>query len=1035
MHKAELKNRNRKMDFSYSGYCILAIAYWLFFSVDSFAGNTVSPQQKADAEKFLRNQTAQGFMENKGQMTDDKNNHVPDVLFKSELRGVDLYLTSTGLTYVFLKYTKEEEKESEKEKVEKKFLRNEVENIKTDYARVDIILKGGTIKKENIVTEYPSEEDYRYYLGHCPQGITGIRKYKKIIIREVYPGIDWVWYVNKNGVIKYDFEVHAHANPGQIQMRYKWADIKTMSDGTSLNISTPIGELTEGNAVSYNNGKTITTRYELKNNTVSFKTEKYDPNENLTIDPPLQLVWSSVYGGNDLGQAVAITCDIMGNIFMTGNTQSTTFPTQTLAGAYNQGTYGGGAYDAFILKFTANGVLVWATYYGGNSSDKGISITTDATGNIFVTGTTFSANLPTYNLAGAYNQSTTTGGGDCFILKFTNNGIRSWATYYGGSSSEDVNSICTDATGNIFVTGNTGSADLPTLNPGSPTCFYGTYKGGLDYFILKFDNNGVRSWATYYGGASNEGYLGTGASSITTDATGNIFVTGCTNSADFPVYDPLTGAYFQGTLTGISNSFILKFTNSGVLVWATYYGGNGDDWANSITTDVTGNLFVTGKTSSTNLPTLNPGASAYFKNTNSGSSDCFILKFANSGVRSWGTYYGGSGYDSGFSISTDVTGNVFVSGGTYSLNFPTLNPGSSAYFQGTCAGNIDLFFSSFTNAGIMKWSTYYGGKGCDDISAIAVNPFNCDLYFSGDGDGYLYTAITYTSFPFVAAGGGAWFQNQPGLYGIDYPIVGRFIGAAINCQSPLSVSVTATNIICNGTNNGIATATVSGGTPPYIYLWDPAGQTTPTITGLVAGSYTVTVTDANNNTVIEEVIILPGITFTISATGGGTIFAGDSLVLSTTASISYSWGPATGLNCTTCQTPIASPIATTIYCVTVTDSNGCSDSACVTVNVETKCEELFIPTAFSPNGDNNNDCFLIYGNSSCLKSFYLVVYDRWGEKVFSSNNLDTSWDGTSTSHSVEKNKKLSSGVFVYYLNAITLKGEEINKRGNISLIR
>jgi gliding motility-associated-like protein len=144
-----------------------------------------------------------------------------------------------------------------------------------------------------------------------------------------------------------------------------------------------------------------------------------------------------------------------------------------------------------------------------------------------------------------------------------------------------------------------------------------------------------------------------------------------------------------------------------------------------------------------------------------------------------------------------------------------------------------------------------------------------------------------------------------------------------------------------------------------------------------------------------------------------------------TATVSPTWNYLWS-NGATSNTTIVSPAISTQYCVTVTDINNCSNNACVEVIVEIPCGELFVPSGFSPNGDNENDELKVYGN--CITELEILIFDRWGEKVFESTDVNASWDGT------HKGKMLDNAVFVYYLNA-TVNGLKVKKHGNISLVK
>ncbi len=263
-----------------------------------------------------------------------------------------------------------------------------------------------------------------------------VRSYGKITIKEVYPGIDWVIYNTSSGGMKYDFVVHPYADPSQIRLSYKWTDKpeeNTMENEGSITIATPLGKITEGKPYGYNSGNAVNVSYNIEDMDISFQTGEYNTSETLILD--FQRVWATYYGGNSFEFGYSIQSDGT-SVWVTGTSWSTNFPLQNLSGAYNQGTYGGGYNDAFILKFSTSGTRSWATYYGGNSDDIGYSIHSDGT-NVWVTGSTYSYNFPLQTLSGAYNQGTYGGGGnDAFILKFSISGVRQWATYYGGTGDE-----------------------------------------------------------------------------------------------------------------------------------------------------------------------------------------------------------------------------------------------------------------------------------------------------------------------------------------------------------------------------------------------------------------------------------------------------------------------------------------------------------------------------------------------------------------------------------------------------------------------
>jgi gliding motility-associated-like protein len=248
---------------------------------------------------------------------------------------------------------------------------------------------------------------------------------------------------------------------------------------------------------------------------------------------------------------------------------------------------------------------------------------------------------------------------------------------------------------------------------------------------------------------------------------------------------------------------------------------------------------------------------------------------------------------------------------------------------------------------------------------------------------------------------------------------------SISQPAAIAVNVSTSDANC-GSNDGYAIVNPSGGTGAISVLWQD-GTTSNTISAIPAGSYSVLVTDANGCTATATAVIQSQGGLFVDAGIGTTILSGETTQLSASAPFgaTISWSPSGSLGCSTCANTSASPQVTTTYTVVAT-LNGCSGMDTITISVDIICGDLFVPTAFSPNGDGQNDILYVYGN--CIETMEFAIFDRWGEKVFETTDPKIGWDG------MFNGKKLNPAGFAYYLNA-TVKGEVINKKGNISLVK
>jgi hypothetical protein len=407
-------------------------------------------------------------------------------------------------------------------------------------------------------------------------------------------------------------------------------------------------------------------------------------------------LWATYYGGPGEDEGWGIAIDKSGNVFLAGWTQSSS----GIASSGFQNTFGGGTFDAFLVKFNASGNLLWGTYYGGAGTDQGLSIATDKLGNVYLIGTTAS----TAAIASGGFQNTYGGGTyDMFMAKFDGAGNRVFATYYGGPGNDDGEDITLDGAGNIYLTGATNS--VSGIASGG---FQNTYGGSThDAYLVKLDAAGNRLWATYYGGSGSDISHG-----VAVDTLGNVFIGGNTTSTD-----SIASGGFQNTFGGGNNDgFLAKFNTAGNRLWGTYYGGTDGDSGLGVATDLAGNIYLAGLTTSASAI-----ASGGFQNTYGGIpyADAFLARFNATGNLLCATYYGGTDTDAGNSISIDPSGNVFLAG-------------AAASTAGIASGGFQNVFGGVNDAFLVKLSAC-NSTGVNDISmasniSIYPNPTNGIIY-------------------------------------------------------------------------------------------------------------------------------------------------------------------------------------------------------------------------------------------------------------------------------------------------------------------
>jgi hypothetical protein len=636
------------------------------------------------------------FLENKGQI---KGTDAQSVKFLLHDKNFTLFLMDKGISYQFIKKNYSENLYSAGKFSD---FENSGKEILVETYRIDLEFIGAN-PNAKIISESASNEKVNY-IDNKNISTSG---FSKITYQNIYPKIDWVIYT-KDAKVKYDFVVHPGGNPNMIKFKSHWADQIKLNEDGSFTMNCPMGSVTEKAPLTFQGGKVIASKYVLKKDIIQIKVAPYDETKTLIIDPALD--WVTYYGGNGSGsvdEAAFSTCtDASGNVYIAGRTSSTV----NIASGGHQNSFGAG-YDAFLVKFNSNGVRIWSTYYGGANWDSGYSCTTDAQGNVYLAGAT--AGSASAIASGGHQNTHGGGSNDAYLAKFNSNGQRIWATYYGGNGDEFANHCIVDNTGNVYIAGATSSTTSIASNGHQNTYGGGTY----DPFIVKFDNNGVRQWATYYGG-NGGGVVDEIGYSIACDQNGNVYLAGRTNSQT-----GISSNGHQNSLGGGYDGFLVKFDALGQRQWATYYGGNNWESAYSCATDASGNIYLAGATAGS----AGAIASGGHQNTHGGgTNDAYLVKFDSNGLRKWATYYGGSADDYATCAVTDVSGNIYIAGNAASSS-GIASGGQQNTYGG---GNYDAFLARFDSNGTRLDATYFGASGDDRGHSCDIDPVG-NLYLCG----------------------------------------------------------------------------------------------------------------------------------------------------------------------------------------------------------------------------------------------------------------------------------------------------------------
>lgn len=908
------------------------------------------------------------FIENQGQWDSQ-------VYFLARLKSVDIWITTSGITYDFYQSTPKIHPNDQEHP--HKFQKN-------IYERKGHIIHWKFLNANNSFTTLklkPKSYVHHYYLGKNPQNWkNNVKLYEEIILKNVYKGIDLRCYF-ENGQFRYDFWVNPFADYQQIAMQIIGSENLQIIHNEPV-IKTSLGDVHFKDLKVIQQNHILQAQWKLHNQVLTYDIKNYDPSKTLIIDPILWSTFIHSTTGND-EKVTAMTRDKNFNPIITGYTSAQSqFP--TTVGAYNNSISGSGLSDIFVMKLnTSTSQPIFSAFIGGDDWDYAWDIVTDTSStsaNIFICGETKSVNLP--STAGSYsptpniNISTQS---DIFIASLAFDGSTLNAlTYYGGDRNDVAFAMDRQNNGNIVVTGYTSSANLPMTVGTYDTTPGGGITANSDVFVAIFNPNlSVLNAATYIGGGTGEF-----AYAMTISYGNQVIIAGKAKSTDYPT---VAGAH-SVTHSGMDDAFASVFTpDLTTLQASTFLGGNDFDAITDISLQQS-SFVATGFTLSNNFPT----SVGCYDNSYNGGKDAFLVVLglppggSNCGL-SYSSFIGGDFDDEGTSVHFTTFFNTYVCGTTNSSNFPMITPFDNTLNDNPSNTNQDAFVIKFP--GFMPnnpdFSTFVGGTNNDLANEIIG--IGTEFIIAGETQSTDYPTTTNAYQPNYNS---QWegFVTKMGICNLG--------SLSLSSNSPVCEGQTIQLNAANGFSN---------------YQWTgPNGFTSsnqnPTLTNATAsmsGYYKLTATQGCTVTDSIYVLVIGNQALNINDT---TICPGNSVqyTMPILSGANYVWYDqptggtplSTGINF---QTPILN--STTTYYVEIASANCTSARDAFTINVVNLNTTSIQETSPITVCQGNN--VTIHGNTAGANTHLWYSQASGGTPLFNGNNFTINNLQSTTTYFVE----------------------------------